>query len=386
MNGRAILHIDMDAFFAAVEVLDNPALRGKPVIVGGTPEGRGVVAAASYEARRYGIRSAMSAWQARRRCPHAVFIRPRGRRYREVSERIFKIFRCYTPLVEPLSLDEAFLDVTGSLRLFGSAESIGCEIKRRIREEIGLTASVGVAPNKFLAKLASELEKPDGFVVITAQDAPRVLGDLPVGRLWGVGPKTQQELARLGIHKIRDLWACPLDLLENRFGPHAHDLLRFARGEDDSPVHTDGESKSISAETTFARDIADAAELRRQLDGLADEVAQRLRREGLRAHTVTLKARYPDFTTVTRSLTLRSPTSLTVAIRDAARELLERRLGRAGRALRLVGVAAHNLTPAGEGQLELFHDPTEARQERVDRLLDELQDRFGPDTIKRGNV
>ena len=384
MNDRTILHVDMDAFFAAVEALDNPDLRGLPVVVGGKPQSRGVVAAASYEARAFGIHSAMSSWQAHRLCPQAVFVKPRGGRYREASRRVFDIFHEFTPLVEPVSIDEAFLDVTGSRRLFGTAVSIGRTIKRRIRDEIGLTASVGVAPNKFLAKLASDLEKPDGFVIVTPKNAERILADLPVGRIWGVGPRLQETLAGLGIRKIGDLLTCPPEVLHDRLGPYADTLLDLAHGRDDRPVVVDECAKSIGAERTFESDIHGTSPLRRKLDEMVDEVARRLRRKGLRARTVTLKARFPDFTTQTRSQTLSTPTSRTLVLRRTARDLLEHRLGRAGRPLRLLGVSLSNLERSDEGQADLFDDVEERTEGQIDHIVDELQDRFGPDAIRRG--
>lgn len=385
MAQRAILHVDMDAFYASVEMLDNPELKGKPVIVGGTPEGRGVVAASSYEARKFGVHSAMSAYKARKLCPQGVFILPHMGRYCEISRQIFAVFHDYTPLVEPISIDEAFLDVTGSHKLFGSAERIGRTIKRRIREEIGLTASVGVAPNKFLAKLASDLEKPDGFVIIRAEEAAARLAGLPVGRLWGVGKVTGEQLALLGIHTVRELLAFPDGGLEARLGGLAGTLRELAQGLDERPVVPDSESKSIGAETTFAKDISDPAELRRQLDELADSVAHKLRVEGYRARTINLKARYEDFTTVTRAITLARATALTLEIRKTARELLEKRLGRGGRPLRLVGVSASNLERAAEGQAELFPDEAIQKSEKLDHLMDKIQKKFGSEVIRRGN-
>ncbi|MFH1755038.1 MAG: DNA polymerase IV, partial [Candidatus Latescibacterota bacterium] len=261
MSERAILHVDMDAFFASIEVLDAPELRGKPVIVGGTPEERGVVAAASYEVRKYGIHSAMSAYRAKKLCPHAVFIKPRMSRYVEVSRSIFDIFRCYTPLVEPISIDEAFLDVTGSRRLFGDAVSIGRQIKKRILDEVRLVASVGVAPNKFLAKLASDLDKPNGFCIITEGEAENLLAGLPVSRLWGIGKVSQQALARIGVVTIQDLFSVPKEQLEAHFGVHTAKLLDLARGIDYRPVMVDSETKSIGAENTFPKDISDTKAL-----------------------------------------------------------------------------------------------------------------------------
>ena len=380
---RAILHVDMDAFYAAVEVLDNPDLRGKPVMVGGSPEGRGVVAAASYEARAFGVYSATPTAQAVKRCPHGVFIKPRMERYVEISKQIFAVFREFTPLVEPLSIDEAFLDVTGCRRLFGSAETIGRLIKARIAADVGLTASVGVAPNKFLAKLASDLEKPDGFVVIRADEVQARLAVLPVGKLWGVGKVTENELKRHEINTIGDLLQVPREALIARFGDHAAHLLELAAGHDERPVIPVHEAKSVGNEITFATDIAAADELRGILDHLAEKVAWRLRRHNLQGRTITLKARYPDFTTHTRSVTLDHATQSTTEIRTAARQLLTRKLGRAGRPLRLIGVTASQLEGEDVGQGELFVDPTVARDQDLDRVMDRVNERFGK-VMRRG--
>lgn len=381
---RGIIHVDMDAFYASVEVMDNPELTGLPVIVGGTPEGRGVVSAASYEARKFGVHSAMSAFRAKKLCPHGVFLHPRMSRYVELSREIRAIFEEYTPLVEPISIDEAFLDVTGSERLLGPPVEIGRAIKRRIREEVGLVASVGVAPNKFLAKLASDLEKPDGFVVITRENAEERLADLPVGKLWGVGKVSQKSFATMGIHTVGDILRMPHDRLEGVVGSWAARLRQLARGIDDRPVVRDHEAKSISAETTFARDIGDADELRDLVDHLVERVARRVRKAGLLGYTVNLKARYADFTTVTRALTLNEPTSQTPAIRAAARQLLESRLGRKGRALRLLGVGLSHFVRRDEQPELLFRDPADEKNEVVDDVVDKLQDRFGWDSIRRG--
>ncbi|MEJ2719943.1 MAG: DNA polymerase IV [bacterium] len=384
MSDRAILHVDMDAFYASIEIRDDPSLEGKPVVVGGTPEGRGVVAAASYEARKYGIHSAMSAYRARTLCPGAVFLRPRMSHYSSVSREMFAVFREYTPLVEPVSIDEAFLDVTGSEGLFGSAVTIGRTIKQRIEDELRLTASVGVAPNKFLAKLASDLEKPDGFVVITADEAAARLAPLPVGRLWGVGKVTQKTFSTHGIRTIQDLLDFPEDRLEKLVGSNAPRLRDLARGIDDRPVVVDEESKSIGAETTFVEDIGEAAVLIDHLNSLVDRVAVRLREEGFLARTIQLKARYPDFQTVTRALTLSTPTATTQTIREAARTLLQERLDRRGRALRLIGVSASHLVRFKTEQPVLFADKKEDDREKVDRVLDALQKKFGKKTIFRG--
>lgn len=381
---RAIIHVDMDAFYASVEVMDNPQLAGLAVIVGGTPEERGVVAAASYEARKFGVHSAMSSHRARKLCPHATFIHPRMARYVELSRAIRDIFDGYTPLVEPISIDEAFLDVTASRRLFGAAEEIGRAIKRRIRDEVGLVASVGVAPNKFLAKLASDLDKPDGFVVITAEGAAERLAPLPVGRLWGVGKVAQKSFAAAGIHTVADIQRARDDVLERIAGSWAPRLRELAAGIDDRPVVSDHEARSISAETTFVTDIADEDDLRTRLDALVERVARRVRGAGLLGYTVQLKARYADFTTVTRAVTLPQPTAQTPAIRDAARDLLESRLGRNGRALRLIGVGLSNFIRRDEQPALLFEDPGEKKNDAVDDVIDRLQDRFGSDAIHRG--
>ena len=381
---RAILHVDMDAFYAAVEVMDDPALSGKPVIVGGTPEGRGVVSAASYEARKFGVHSAMSAYRARKLCPDGVFVWPRMSRYAELSREIRAVFEQYTPIIEPISLDEAFLDVTGSQRLFGPPTRIGRAIKLRIREEVGLVASVGVAPNKYLAKLASDLEKPDGFVVIGSEEAGARLAPLPVSRLWGVGKKTQEALARMGIHLISDLLAMPDNKLEARVGVYANRLKNLARGVDDRPVVAGHEHKSISAETTFSHNIGDPDELRACLDQLVEKVAKRVRQHRFAAHTISIKARYPDFTTVTRALTLSEATAQSHTIREAARGLLENRLERERRPLRLLGVAASNLIRSEGTQALLFQDVRDAKEDKMDEVMDELQERFGSDVIHRG--
>jgi len=380
---RAILHIDMDAFYASVEVLDDPSLKGKPVMVGGTPEGRGVVAAASYEAREYGVHSAMSAARAVKLCPDGIFLRGRMDRYAEISGQVFAIFEDYTPLVEPLSIDEAFLDMTGSRRLFGSAEQVGRTIKDRILAEIGLVASVGLAANKFLAKLASDLEKPDGFTVIPPGEARALLAGLPIGKLWGVGKVAEKQMHQFGIRKVGDLLAVPPELLVEQFGDHAVHLLELAVGHDERAVVPVHEAKSIGNETTFREDISEAEHLQDILDQLVAKVARRLRSHGFLARTVTLKARYPDFTTHTRSETLTSPSDSGVDLRDAARGLLTGKLGRRGRPLRLIGVTASNLVRQGEGQGQLFPDPDRERDRKLDSIMDTVHGKFGP-MLKRG--
>jgi len=287
-----ILHADMDAFYASVEERDRPELVGKPVIVGGTPEKRGVVSAANYVARKYGVHSAMPAVTAHRLCPQGIYVPPRIDYYAEVSAQIRAIFERFTPLVEPLSLDEAFLDVTGSEHLFGPAVEIGRKIKQAIRQEIRLVVSAGVAPNKFLAKIASDLKKPDALVVVEPDKVQEFLDPLPVERLWGVGKQSSKVFQRLGIHTVGQLRQWPLDVLQARFGTSGEHLWKLAHGRDDRPVVREREAKSISHETTFEHDIADLEVLRAWLVDLTEQVGCRLRRHGLRGRTVQLKVRF----------------------------------------------------------------------------------------------
>jgi DNA polymerase-4 len=383
-KARVVIHVDMDAFYASVEVMDNPALAGKPVIVGASAESRGVVMAASYETRVFGVHSAMSSARARKLCPHAVWIHPRMDRYAAVSHDIHRILQSFTPVIEPISIDEAFLDVTGSQALFGDGADIGRAIKKRIRNEIGLVASVGVAPNKYLAKLASDLEKPDGFVVITQEEAAAKLAPLPVWRLWGVGKVTEKALADAGIRTIADLSRAPDIKLERIAGSYAPRLKLLAQGLDDRDVIAGADAKSIGAENTFARDIANAEQLRAELDALSERVARRARSDEMMGYTVNLKARYADFTTVTRATTLAEASSDSVVIRDAARDLLEKRLDRDGRALRLLGVSLSNLIHGEEASTDLFASKRSSRNRTLDSVMDALRDRFGSRSIGRG--
>jgi DNA polymerase IV len=383
-RNRQIIHVDMDAFYASVEQLDNPDLIGKPVIVGGDPKGRSVVAAASYEARKYGIHSAMPMAQAVRLCPDAIVVPVRMDRYVAISEKIRALFEHYTPMVEPVSIDEAFLDTTGSTGLFGSAEQIGRAIKRQIKQETLLTASVGVAPNKFLAKVASDLQKPDGFVVITEENKQQVLDPLPVGRIWGVGKVTERLLKSHGLHTIAQLRQAPLEHLQTIVGNSAPSLLQLACGIDDAEVEPSREARSLSSEQTFARDLQNEEVLLAVLLEQVDEVAHRLRAEGLVARTVRLKLRYGDFTTVTRSRTLDRPTHATEPLWNSARAIFKSWRSASGRPLRLLGFAASALEPEHAGQQDLFHDPEEDRHKRLDKALDEIRDRYGKDALRRG--
>jgi DNA polymerase-4 len=378
-----IIHIDMDAFYASVEVREQPALAGRPVVVGGTAEQRGVVAAANYVARRYGIHSAMPMVSARRRCAELVVLPVRMGLYAEVSQQIHAIFERFTPVIEPLSLDEAFLDVAGSERLFGDAERIARAIKTAIGLELGLVASVGVAPNKFIAKIASDVNKPDGFVVVPPSHVQAFLDPLPVSRLWGAGRTTQAALERLGIRTIAQLRRQPSALLADRFGKLGLHLWELAHGRDPRPVVRDRQAKSISNETTFSLDIADAEVVETWLTQLTEQVAWRLRRASLFARTIQLKVRFADFNTITRSSTLAQPTQSTDALWQGIRQLWRTRVPRQRGPVRLVGVGVSALDDHASCQGELFDEST-AQQERIDTLTDSINARFGSRTVARG--
>ena len=380
---RWIIHVDMDAFYASIEERDRPELAGQPVIVGGRRE-RGVVSAASYEARRYGIKSAMPIAQALRLCPKGVFLPCDMPKYVAVSRRIRAIFESFTPVVQPLSLDEAFLDVTGSQALYGDAPTIGREIKARIRRELDLAASVGVAPNKFLAKLASDIDKPDGFVVVAPDSVEEFLAALPVERIPGVGKVGQRILHDLGVSTIAELRAIPVEVLLNRLGSFGYTLEDLAHGRDDSPVVPDAAAKSIGAETTFPHDIADAEAVAEVLRSLAEDVGRRLRREELKAGRIEVKVRFADFATSTRSRTLREPTSVDKVLIDTALALLHERLERSINEVRLVGIQAGKLTPATFTQLDLFADAADEKHRSIDSAVDRIRDRFGRGSIRRG--
>jgi len=371
----------MDAFFASVEQLDDPRLRGRPVLVGHDGP-RGVVAAASYEARVYGCRSAQPMAVAKRMCPQAVVVPGHFDRYRAESRKVFAILERYTPVVEPLSIDEAFLDVTGSQAIFGEPEAMAAAIKRLIRDETRLTGSVGVAPNKFLAKLASDMDKPDGLTVIRPQDVDRVLPPLPIGKIWGIGPKTAERLAGVGVRTIGDLRALDADVLARRLGTDAEHYRRLAYGLDDREVTPDDQAKSIGHEQTFGRDLTDPAEVRRVMLEQSEQVSARLRRHQLLARGVTVKIRYGDFQTVTRAKKLDGPADTTQPIWHAARELFDT-WAQEFKPVRLIGVTATRLTQ-GEPQLELFADPGAEKQRRLDGALDRINARFGKSAIARG--
>jgi DNA polymerase-4 len=382
-DARAILHIDMDAFYASVEERDRPELKGKPVIVGGT-SGRGVVAAANYAVRRFGVRSAMPMREALRRCPQAICVQPRMARYKEVSEQVFAVFHEFTPLVEGLSLDEAFLDVTGSQQLLGSAESIGSEIRRRIAAQTGLTASVGIATNKLLAKIASDLNKPDGMCRIGADQVRDILDGLPVEKLFGVGPKILPAVHAAGIRSCGDLRKAGDEVLWRVFGRHGKAMRDRASGIDDRPVVPDREEKSISAEETYAADIQGNARLTVQLLRLADRAASRLRAQHLAAGRVSVKIRRGDFTTFTRQRSLGSPTQDTAIVSAAAKTLLEQWLAtQPNAAVRLLGVGVSDLQMLPQG--DLFGGGA-ADGSRLDAAIDGIRNRFGSDMLTRASL
>lgn len=351
---RCIIHADLDAFFASVEQLDNPDLRGRPVVVGGAPEARGVVAAASYEARAYGVHSAMPMRTALSLCPEAVRVSPRFQRYAEISKRVMDIFRQVTPLVEQISLDEAFLDVSERVGEGWSAEEAASTVKERVRREVGLTVSVGVASSKSVAKIASGLNKPDGLTVVPPGSERQFLAPLPVQSLWGVGPKTAERLASDSITTIGELAGQSEEWASSRFGARGLYFLSLARGIDDSPVMVEHERKSVSTETTFPRDVDDPKVLEASLRELADNTARRLRGSGLRGRTIKLKLRLADFTTFTRQTTIVRPTDAAEVILAEASRLLAREL-HAGRRFRLLGVGVSSLREGeAESQPSLF--------------------------------
>jgi len=372
---RTILHVDMDAFYASVEQRDDPSLRGRPVIVGGTGD-RGVVAAASYEVRRYGVHSAMPMREALRRCPQAVCVRPRIGHYADVSKQVFAIFHEFTPLVQGLSLDEAFLDVTAGTRALGDGEQVAREIKRRIQERTALTASVGVAPNKLVAKIASDLRKPDGLVVVRPEEINAVLDPLPIRKLFGLGAKTAPKVEALGIHTLGELRQASPARLRPIFGRYAERVLQRAAGIDTRPVVPDQDEKQVSAEETFDTDIADHARLHAEIVRLADKVGARLRSRELAAACVTVKIRRKDFTTYTRQRHFEPPTQETRVITTLATELLDAWLAtQPSAALRLLGVGVSDLAPAT--QLDLFTAPQTARNRELDAAVDRIRERFG---------
>ena len=378
---RTILHADLDAFYASVEVLDDPSLRGKPVIVGGDPNARGVVSAASYEARAFGVHSAMPLRTAHRLCPTGVFLPGRFDRYRELSRQVMRIFASYTPQVEPISLDEAFMDVTASRAAFGDGETIGRSLKQRVLDEAGLVVSVGVATNKLCAKVASDLRKPDALVVVRPGGEAEFLAPLPVTRLWGVGPKTRQTLADYGVATIGQLAAMPEGTLRRRFGIYGAELRLRALGVDPSKVSSGAAPKSIGHELTFNHDVTDPARLEATLLDLAESVATRLRNHHMAAGAVQLKLRYEGFDTITRQAPLGHQVRDSEPLYQLAVSLLHKALS-PERAVRLIGLTAIHLSEVQ--QLTLFDAPD--RTDRIAQSIDAVRERFGDKAITRARL
>lgn len=383
---RAIIHLDMDAFYPAVEVLDNPELKGKPVVVGGT-RGRGVVSSASYEARKYAVHSAQPMTTAMRLCPHGIFLPPRMSRYKEISRQVFEVFLRFTPLVEPLSIDEAFLDVTGSIRLFGQPEEIAKKIKDAVHVETGLTVSAGVAPSKFVAKIASDMDKPDGLTVVHHDRVREFLNPLPIERMWGVGKATQRTLARFNVRTFKDLSQVPGEALEHKFGKHGLKMHLLSMGIDDRAVIPEQEAKSIGHEETFSKDILDIDLAKKELLALASKVARRTRQHGVTGKTITLKVKYGDFVQIARSASVAEPTDDGPKIYTTVCRLLKKTaVGK--RPVRLLGISLSRLSRHGpEGQLSLFNQDTEIQKRKgLHTALDSLQKKFGEKSIRPGTL
>ena len=380
-SARTILHLDMDAFFTSVEQADNPDLKGKPVVIGQSL--RGVASAASYEARRYGVRSAMPIVQARKLCPHAVYLPGRMSRYREVSARIMAIMRDLCPVVEQASVDEAYADVSGTARLFGPPENLARRLKTSILDDTGLTCSVGIAPNKFLAKIASDWNKPDGLTVIRPEDVPDFLRDLPVAKIPGVGTRMAGELAALHVATVRDVLARPREFWERSMGRRGAFLHDRASGIDESSVVPHTEPQSCSAENTLERDTLDREVLVRRLLTQAERVGRELRALKKKGLTVTLKIKFSDFTAITRNRTLAQPTDITSEIYQAAKDLLSAE--KLPRPVRLIGTGVSNFRSV-QGLLPLAHDPGRERDRDLDLTMDRIREKFGTASIGRAGV
>jgi DNA polymerase-4 len=380
---RTILHVDLDAFFVSVELLERPDLRGRPVAVGGHPDQRGVIASASYEARKSGVRSALPTRTAFQLCPELILLPGRHDLYEQHSRKVMTMLREITPQIEQISIDEAFLDITGTELRYGSPEQLARNLHDRIRDDFGLPCSIGVASNKLVAKIATEQAKPDNIRSVPAGEEAMFLAPLPVRALWGVGPKTAEILKRLGIETIGQIAQARSDVLAYRLGKNgADDLLRRAHGLDDSPVEDERIVKQISQETTFAKDISDAKRLRATILELSEGVGRRLREDDLSARTIAIKLRYGDFTTFTRQTTLPQPIDLDQDIFEQAWLLFQQHWTK--RAIRLIGVAARQLNPAAR-QLELF-EQRDDRAERLTRTVDDIRHKYGAESLKRGST
>jgi DNA polymerase-4 len=385
-QSRQIIHLDMDAFYPSVEMLDNPSLKGKPVIVGGSEE-RGVVASASYEARKFGVHSAQPISKAKRLCLDGIFLPVRMSRYQEISEQAFEIFHRFTPLVEPLSIDEAFLDVTGSIRLFGPPENIAKQIKQIILEETGLTISAGVAPSKFVAKIASDIDKPDGLTVVYPDGVRDFLDPLLIKKMWGVGKVTQRLLSRLNIHTFKDLRQTPVKVLEKKFGKQGAKIHLLAMGIDEREVIPEHDVKSIGHEETFLQDIVSLDVAQKELLALGNKVARRMRHKGLKGKTITLKVKYFDFVQVTRSATLPNFTDDGSEIYSVACRLLKK-TEVTKKPIRLLGVSLSQLGYLGSGtQLSLFdQDQSSQKRRSMNIVLDSLYEKYGDKSVVPGTL
>ena len=378
--------MDMDAFYASVEELDNPLLKGKCVIVGGQSE-RGVVSAANYEARKFGVHSAMPVFQAREKCPEAIFLPPRMGRYKELSAKFMSILREFSPLVEPVSIDEAYVDIAGCERLFGGINEIAPSIKKRIREGLNLTCSLGAAPNKFLAKIASDMDKPDGLTIIMPENVQQFIESLPIHKVPGVGKNTHDKLKLLGIRTLGDVKNYPAEIIIRKFGKFGRRLMELADGIDRSVVTPVSKTKSVSAEETLLRDTDDKQALKRYILKQAERVARELRKLDVRARTISVKIKHSDFKQVTRSVTIEDPTQSSEVIIREAFQLLERY--RMPKEARLIGVGVSNLvSETGPAQVDIFErdDPENSNWEKLDEAIDTITEKFGTDVIKRASL
>jgi len=381
---RRIIHIDLDAFFVSVEQREKPELKGKPVVVGGNPKGRGVVASASYEARAFGLHAGMPLITASRLCPQAIFIEGSFPKYREASQKFMAVLADFSPFLEPMGLDEAYLDATGFESIHGSIRQMALKIKKRIKEELGLSASVGIAGSKVVAKVASELSKPDGLLEVAMGEEASFLAPLAIERLPGVGKKTGHKLNALGITTIGKLAITPLTALKSHFGASGEVLHRLASGIDNSGVEPPAPAKQVSRETTFAKDTRDRALLKATLRYLGERVGADLREEGKQARVVTLKLRYADFTTITRRQTLNQPFDSDQAIFDTGAKLLNKALAGEKRAFRLIGIGVSGLLEGGK-QLDIL-DAQARRQEQLNRAIDRIRNKYGFTAIQTGRT
>ncbi len=387
IRGKTIIHLDIDAFFPAVEILDNPALKGKAIIVGGSLK-RGVVSSASYEARKFGVHSAQPISRAKRLCPQGIFLPVRMTRYKEISAKVFEIFYRFSPLVEPLSIDEAFIDVTGCQRIFGHPEDIAKKIKSIITHEIGLTVSAGIAPSKFIAKIASDINKPDGLTIVKEDEIKEFLAPLPIDKLWGVGRVTKKTLVQHGIKTIGDLSLLSPKVLQKKLGRHGLDLHRLSLGIDNREVTPGREIKSIGREETFPEDIIDKEAVRKELLSLAVKVSKRMRDKSKEGRTITLKVKYPDFVQITRSETLPAATDDGAEIFQVACRLLFNKTEAGQRPIRLLGISLSYLRPHGESEQPLLFQTDKAsfRKKNLNLAIDKINKKFGEEALVPGTL